>query len=167
MRARCGLYNKDLFINLYTEAREHAYGPKVIQTGFKITGLVPLNAQEVCKRLPQEDRSTTPEPELPELGRPSPKTPKNTQQLPLQIDLLGTVNQNPTSETRLCKFEKVFVKLHADNVLLNQQNLLLFSENRARKIRKTGLKRRPSYVFGFPGRQSGLRDYDTFSYKPK
>ena len=65
---------------------------KVIQTGFETTGLVPLDPQEVCKRLPQEDHSTTPEPELPELGQPSPKTPKTTQQLRLQIDLLGTGN---------------------------------------------------------------------------
>ncbi len=43
--------NKNLFINLYTKVREYLFRPKVIKAGFKATGLVLFDPQEVYKRL--------------------------------------------------------------------------------------------------------------------
>lgn len=131
--------NKGLFIDLYTEAREQTFRPKVIQAGFKATDLVPFNPQEVYKRLSQRQKDhsgTIPEPELPG-ERLSPKTPKTSQQLRDQIQLRKIIHQSPTTELRLRKPEKGFAQLQADNILLNQQNRLLFSENRVRKIKSS------------------------------
>ena len=129
--------NKDLFISLYIEAREHTFRPTVIQAGFRATGLIPLDPQQVFKRLPQEERSTTPE-LLPKLLPDSSKTPKTAQQVRHQIEQFGTRSgRSPL----LRKLEKGFAKVYADNILLNQQNRLLFSENRVRKLRKSTSKR--------------------------
>ena len=49
--------NKDIFINLYTEAREKAFTSNVIKAEFKATGLVSFNPQKVLKRFP--DRAIT------------------------------------------------------------------------------------------------------------
>ena len=112
--------NKDLFIDIYTEAREKSFRLSVIQARFKVTDLVSLNPEEVYKRLPQgqeEDSSDTQEPELPEPL--APKTPKTSRQLRDQIQLLKTTHQSPTTELRLRKLEKGFATLEADNILLN------------------------------------------------
>ena len=128
--------NKDLFIDIYTEAREKSFRPSVIQAGFKATDLVPLNSKEIYKRLSQrqeENSSDTQESEL--LESLAFKTFKTSRQLRDQIQLLKTTHQSLTTELRLRKLEKGFVTLEADNILLNQQNRLLFSENRVRKIK--------------------------------
>ena len=79
--------NKDIFINLYTEAREKAFTPNVIKAGFKATGLVPFNPQEVLKRFP--DRAITPEAQqLDANPRPTSKTPTTNEQARREIELL-------------------------------------------------------------------------------
>ena len=54
----------------------------------------------------------------------------------LQIELLETLRDILTIEIRLRKLKKRFAKIYANNILLSQQNKLLFAKNRIRKISK-------------------------------
>lgn len=85
-------------------------------------------------------RVSTPEPQLESLAwslSKPPATPATTDQMKLQIELLEALRGTPTTEIRLRKLEKWFAKIYANNILLSQQNKLLFAENRIRKISKS------------------------------
>ena len=113
--------NKDLFINIYTKAREKSFRLSVIQARFKVIDLVLLNSKEIYKRLFQgqkEDSFNTQELEL--LESLTSKTLKTSRQLRNQIQLLRTIYQSLIIELRLRKLEKEFIILETNNILLNQ-----------------------------------------------
>lgn len=51
MRAGINHVDKDDFLDLYLQARTAIYSPSTIQSGFKATGLVPFNPDEVLSQL--------------------------------------------------------------------------------------------------------------------
>ena len=133
------LVNKNLFINLYTQAREKSFRPEIIKIDFSVTDLVSKDSKEIYKRLSQMTRVNTFEPQLKSLASLSKSLAISaiTNQIKLQIELLETLRDTSTIEIRLRKLEKEFAKIYANNILLSQQNKLLFAKNRIRKISKS------------------------------
>jgi hypothetical protein len=60
MRAGINYINKDDFLELYRRARNQTYRPNTIQSGFRATGLVPFNPDEVLTRLHIQLRTPSP-----------------------------------------------------------------------------------------------------------
>jgi hypothetical protein len=85
MRAGINHVDKDDFLDLYLQARTVTYQPSTIQSGFRATGLVPFNPDEVLLRLHIELR--TPSPIRPVIKSSSawvPETLHNITELDLQ-----------------------------------------------------------------------------------
>lgn len=150
MRAGINHVDKDDFIGLYTKARTATYSSDTVRSGFKATGLVPFNPDEVLSVL--QIRLQTPSPNRPILeasGPWIPETPHNMAELDLQTKavkgLIRYRTQTPPSPT-----------VHAINQLIKGCQMamhnatLLAAENRKlraanEKVRKKREKRK-TYV---------------------
>jgi hypothetical protein len=104
IRAGINYVDKDDFLDLYLQACVATYSSKTIQSGFRATGLVPFNLDEVLSRL--HIQLNTPSPVWPVLeasARWVPETPYNTAELELQTkavqDLIRYHTQSPPSPT--------------------------------------------------------------------
>jgi hypothetical protein len=60
IRAGINYINKDDFLELYVRARNQIYRPNTIQSGFRATGLVPFNPEEVLNQLYIQRRTPSP-----------------------------------------------------------------------------------------------------------
>ena len=107
--------NKDIFINLYTEAREKTFISNVIKAGFKATGLVSFNSQKVLKRFP--NRAITSEAQqLDANPRSTSKTLITNEQARREIELLKS-QCTSLSLLRLSKLERDFIKIYVSNTI--------------------------------------------------
>jgi hypothetical protein len=96
--------DKDDFLELYLPAREATYSSKTVQSGFRATGLVPFNPDEVLERL--HIQLQTPSPVRPTLETTTPwapETPHNIAELDLQTKAIQSLiryrTQSPPSPT--------------------------------------------------------------------
>ena len=131
--------DKDDFLELYLPAREATYSLRTVQSGFRATGLVPFNPDEVLSRLhiqlqtPSPVRPATLETTAPQV----PETPYNIAELDLQTKaiqgLIRYRTQTPPSPT-----------VQAVNQLIKgcqiamQSTVILAAENK--KLRATNEK---------------------------
>ena len=81
MRAGINHIDKDDFLDLYLQARTATYSPSTIQSGFKATGLVPFDPDQVLSRLHIQIQTLSPPRPVPVLGPWIPKTPYNIAEL--------------------------------------------------------------------------------------
>jgi hypothetical protein len=85
MRAGINHVDKDDFLDLYLQARTVTYQPSTIQSGFRATGLVPFNPDEVLSRLHIQLKTPSPVRPVMEASGPwIPETPHNIAELDLQ-----------------------------------------------------------------------------------
>ncbi|ODM17100.1 hypothetical protein SI65_07499 [Aspergillus cristatus] len=95
-RMRQGFNHMDKldFLEAYPEARKQAFTPDNIKSGFRATGLVPFNPEEVLGRFTVQLKTPTP------LGSQStnsaPKTPYNLRQLEKQASTVKTLLKRHT-----------------------------------------------------------------------
>ena len=153
MRAGINHVDKDDFLEYYMQARTATYSTSTIQSGFRATGLVPFNPDEVLSRL--HVQLQTPSPPRPVQARAqalspwAPETPHNIAELELQTkavqDLIRYCTHSPPSPT-----------VQAVNQLIKgcqmamQSAVLLAAENRKlraanERVKKKRAKRK-SYV---------------------
>ena len=84
MRAGINHVDKDDFLDLYLQARTATYSPSTIQSGFKATGLVPFDPDQVLSRLHIQIQTPSPPRPVPVLGPWIPETPHNIAELEFQ-----------------------------------------------------------------------------------
>jgi len=104
MWAGINYIDKDDFLELYLPAREVTYSSRIVQSGFRATGLVPFEPEEVLSRL--YIQLQTPSPVRPTLEATAPwvpETPHNLRELDLQTKaiqgLIRYRTQTPPSPT--------------------------------------------------------------------
>lgn len=134
-----GIINKVLFLKSYAQIWPKAYMEANIQSGFKITGLVPFNSDAVLQKLPsppaseEEIHPTTP---LHCGSSGISMTPQTVPQITSHMDtILQHIEASPKTEKRLQQLSKVATYLHSHNVLLKTQNKTLLEVSQQRKKR--------------------------------
>jgi hypothetical protein len=141
--------DKDDFTVLYQQARTASFSSTTILNGFKATGIVPLDPDQVLLRL--DVRLRTPSPSLPTQA-PSPwvpETPHNTAELQLHSaaiqGLIRYCTQSPPSPT--VKAVKQLIKgcqmaMHSAAILAAENTSLRAANERVKRKRQ----KRRSYV---------------------
>lgn len=85
MRVGINYIDKDDFLGLYREIRTATFSPATIQSGFRATGLVPFDPDEVLSELHVRMQTPSPPRVLTQAPRPwNPETPHNITELQLQ-----------------------------------------------------------------------------------
>lgn len=100
------------FLEAYPDARKCAFAPNTIKNGFRASGLVPFNPEEVLQRFTIQLK--TPTPPGSRATNSTLKTPHNSQQLDKQASILkGMLRQNtpPSLEALEMRMDKI-VKGH-------------------------------------------------------
>jgi hypothetical protein len=147
MRAGINHVDKEDFLGLYTNARNATYTLATVQSGFRATGLVPFNPDEVLSRL--HIQLQTPSPSQPTPKAPGlwiPETPHNIAELDLQTKavqgLIRYRTQTPPSPTvqAINQLIKGCQMAMHNATLLAAENRKLRAANE--KVRKKRQKRR-------------------------
>lgn len=149
MRLGINFIEKDDFLELYQAARPLAFTCSSIQNGFRASGLVPLNPNEVLERLLVDisNRLATPPPQLPNQPTQTwlPGTPHNIIDLTQQSTAVGRlIRYNPLSPPS--PTVRAIAQLTKGCQLAMHQGIILANENaklRAanEKIKKKRMKR--------------------------
>jgi len=130
--------DKPLFLELFQGARKKAFTSKNIKSGFKATGLIPLDPSQVLKRLQVKIR--TPSPPAPE--QPNSVLPLKTPANIVELDHLQRQRQKEISPTDRA-VQKIIrgcqIAMH-NATLLRDENSRLRDEN-ARQKRKRAYRR--------------------------
>ncbi|EAQ88446.1 hypothetical protein CHGG_05065 [Chaetomium globosum CBS 148.51] len=134
-----GIYHidKQLFLELLFEAHTKTFTSKNIKSGFKATGLVPLDPSQVLARLRVRIRTPSP---LPTPVQPSSTLPLKTPSNVIELDHLQRQRQrtNATSPTdrNLQKIIKGCQMAMHNATLLQEENSRLRAENTRQKQRR-------------------------------
>ena len=150
MRAGINHVDKDDFLDLYLQARIATYSPSTIQSGFRATGLVPFDPDEVLSRL--HIQLKTPSPVRPVLEASSPwvlETPHNITELNLQTKALQSLiryrTESPPSPTVQAVNQLIKgcqLAMHSATILTAENRKLRTANERIRKKRQ----KRKSYI---------------------
>lgn len=149
MRAGINHIDKDDFTVLYQQARATSFNPTTILSGFRATGLVPFNPDQVLSRLDVRLRTPSLPPPIQAPSPWVPETPHNTADLQFHSaavqELIRYCTQSPPSPT--VKAVKQLIKgcqmaMHSATILAAENTSLRAANERVKRKRQ----KRRSYV---------------------
>lgn len=139
--------DKPEFLSIYKEARAEALSAENIRSGFRATGLVPIDPEQVLSRLHITFR--TPSPVVAETGPWQSETPHNLEQLQQQTTLLQNLlkrrSHSPPSPTEQALRQLVKgcqMAMHSAVLLASENSKLRTANERQKAKRQT----RRSYI---------------------